>query len=105
MALGTTENSVAKITGYVVKNALMAFKNARLFSGLVTKEYNKEFEERGAKKGDTIYVRKPAQFRVRTGIDSRMQKQNILKKKRERLEREKKTGPEKIQRKTTKKRI
>ena len=75
MALGTTENTVAKITGYVVKNALMAFKNSRLFSGLVTKEYNNEFAERGAKKGDTIYVRKPAQFRVRTG--SAMKTQNI----------------------------
>lgn len=75
MALGTTENTVAKITGYVVKNALMAFKNTRLFSGLVTKEYNNEFAERGAKKGDTIYVRKPAQFRVRTG--SQMKTQNI----------------------------
>jgi len=75
MALGTTENTVAKITGYVVKNALMAFKNTRLFSGLVTKAYDNEFAERGAKKGDTIYVRKPAQFRVRTG--SKMKTQNI----------------------------
>ena len=75
MALGTTENTVAKITGYVVKNALMAFKNTRLFSGLVTKAYDDEFAERGAKKGDTIYVRKPAQFRVRTG--SKMKTQNI----------------------------
>lgn len=75
MALGTTDNTVAKITGYVVRNALLAFKNTRLFSGLVTKEYNREFEERGAKKGDTIYVRKPAQYRVRVG--SAMKTQNI----------------------------
>lgn len=75
MALGTTDNTVAKITGYVVKNALMAFKNTRLFSGLVTKEYSDEFSERGAKKGDTIYVRKPAQYRVRTG--SNMKTQNV----------------------------
>lgn len=68
-------NSTAKISGYVVKEATKGFMNDRLFSGLVSSKYESEFQERGAKKGDTIQVRRTAQFRVRTG--SKMQIQDI----------------------------
>lgn len=69
----TTTNSPAYISGYVVKEATKAFMNARLFSGFVRSEYRNDFEERGAKKGDTIFVRRPAQFRVRTGAGMEIQ--------------------------------
>lgn len=72
-------NSVVKVENYVAKEALKGFMNTRLFSGLVTKDYNSEFTERGAKKGDEIFVKKPAQFRVRLGAS--MKVQNIKEKK------------------------
>lgn len=73
MSTVTTTNSPAYISGYVVKEATKAFMNARLFSGFVRNEYRGDFEERGAKKGDTIFVRRPAQFRVRTGAGMEIQ--------------------------------
>lgn len=73
MSTVTTTNSPAYISGYVVKEATKAFMNARLFSGFVRSEYRNDFEERGAKKGDTIFVRRPAQFRVRTGAGMEIQ--------------------------------
>jgi len=66
-------NSVAKITGYVVKEAARGYYNTRLYSGLVKKDYSQEFQEKGAKKGDTIFVRKPAQYRVRVGANQQIQ--------------------------------
>ncbi len=73
MSTVTTTNSPAVISGYVVKEATKAFMNTRLFSGFVRSEYRNEFEERGAKKGDTIFVRRPAQFRVRKGAGMEIQ--------------------------------
>ena len=73
MSTVTTTNSPAVISGYVVKEATKAFMNTRLFSGFVRSEYRNDFEERGAKKGDTIFVRRPAQFRVRTGAGMEVQ--------------------------------
>lgn len=73
MSTVTTTNSPAYISGYVVKEATKAFMNSRLFSGFVRSEYRSDFEERGAKKGDTIFVRRPAQFRVRTGAGMEIQ--------------------------------
>lgn len=73
MSTVATTNSPAYISGYVVKEATKAFMNTRLFSGFVRNEYRADFEERGAKKGDTIYVRRPAQFRVRTGAGMEIQ--------------------------------
>lgn len=73
MSTVTTTNSPAVISGYVVKEATKAFMNSRLFSGFVRNEYRSDFEERGAKKGDTIFVRRPAQFRVRTGAGMEIQ--------------------------------
>lgn len=73
MSTVTTTNSPAYISGYVVKEATKAFMNTRLFSGFVRNEYNDEFQERGAKKGSTIEVRRPAQFRVRKGAGMEIQ--------------------------------
>lgn len=73
MSTVATTNSPAFISGYVVKEATKAFMNARLFSGFVRNDYRSDFEERGAKKGDTIFVRRPAQFRVRTGAGMEIQ--------------------------------
>lgn len=73
MSTVTTTNSPAYISGYVVKEATKAFMNSRLFSGFVRNEYNDEFQERGAKKGSTIEVRRPAQFRVRKGAGMEIQ--------------------------------
>ena len=73
MSTVTTTNSPAVISGYVVKEATKAFMNSRLFSGFVRNDYRSDFEERGAKKGDTIFVRRPAQFRVRTGAGMEIQ--------------------------------
>ena len=73
MSTVTTTNSPAYISGYVVKEATKAFMNTRLFGGFVDSDYRNDFEERGAKKGDTIFVRRPAQFRVRTGAGMEIQ--------------------------------
>ena len=73
MSTVATTNSPAFISGYVVKEATKAFMNTRLFSGFVRNDYRSDFEERGAKKGDTIFVRRPAQFRVRTGAGMEIQ--------------------------------
>lgn len=66
-------NSTAKISGFVVREATKGFMNDRLFSGLVAHKYESEFQERGAKKGDIINVRRTAQFRVRTGSGMEIQ--------------------------------
>lgn len=68
-------NSVQKVENYVVKEALKGFYNETLFTGVVDRDFNKEFEERGAKKGDKIFVKKPAQFRIRKG--SKMMVQDV----------------------------
>lgn len=73
MSTISTTNSTAKITGYVVKEAMKGFMNDRLFSGTVRSDYKNEFEEEGAKKGDSIEVRRPAQFRVRDGAGIEIQ--------------------------------
>lgn len=66
-------NDIAVINGYIAKEAAKGFFNARLFSGLVKKDYSDEFEDGGAKKGDQIFVKNPPQFRVRTGKDMKIQ--------------------------------
>lgn len=68
-------NRVQKVENYVVKEALKGFYNETLFTGVVDRDFNKEFEERGAKKGDKIFVKKPAQFRIRKG--SKMMVQDV----------------------------
>lgn len=73
MSQVVSTNTPAKIAGYVVREAAMGFMNDRLFSGLVTVDYSNEFEEDGAKKGDEIDVRRPAQFRVRDGAGMEIQ--------------------------------
>lgn len=73
MSTVTTTNSPAYISGYVVKEAAKGFFNSRLFSGFVNSEYRNDFEERGAKKGDTIFVRRPAMFKVRKGAGMEIQ--------------------------------
>lgn len=71
--VASNNNSPQYLSGYIVKEATKAFMNDRLFSGLVRSEYRSDFEERGAKKGDTIYVRRAAQFRVRDGAGMEIQ--------------------------------
>lgn len=44
-----------------------------MFSGLVTKKYDSEFAAEGAKKGQQIFIRKPAQYRVRSGATMEIQ--------------------------------
>jgi len=66
-------NSIAKITGYIVKEAARGLYNTRLFSGLIKHAYNDEFATEGAKKGETIFVKKPAKFRVRSGATQEIQ--------------------------------
>lgn len=73
MSQVVTTNTPAKISGYVVREALKGFMNDRLFSGLVRSAYKSDFEEEGAKKGDEIEVRRPAQFRVRDGAGMEIQ--------------------------------
>jgi len=73
MSIVNTTNSPAYISGYVVKEATKGFFNTRLFSGFVRNDYRSDFEERGAKKGDSIFVRRPSQFRVRTGAGMEIQ--------------------------------
>ena len=66
-------NTIAKITGYIVKEAARGLYNTRLFSGLIKHAYNDEFATEGAKKGETIFVKKPAKFRVRSGATQEIQ--------------------------------
>lgn len=66
-------NQISKITGYVVKEAARGLYNTRLFSGLISRKYDSEFAQGGAKKGDTIYVKKPFRFRVRSGANQEIQ--------------------------------
>jgi hypothetical protein len=66
-------NSIAKITGYVVREAARGFYNSRLFSGLIDHKYDNEFAVDGAKVGQTIYVKKPAKYRVRSGANQQVQ--------------------------------
>ena len=66
-------NQISKITGYVVKEAARGLYNTRLFSGLISRKYDSEFAQEGAKKGDTIYVKKPFRFRVRSGANQEIQ--------------------------------
>lgn len=72
-------NNVAVIEGYVVREAARGFYNARLFCGLVTKDYQDEFKEKGAKKGNEIFVRLPPQFNIRIG--SAIQIQDVVEEK------------------------
>jgi P22 coat protein - gene protein 5 len=51
----------------IAKKALMAFKNKLAFTAGIDRQYSKEFAQSGAKIGNTITVRKPARFTVRTG--------------------------------------
>lgn len=69
-------NNIAKTTGFVVKETAKGYYNTRLFSGLISKKYDNEFGEEGNKKGDTIYVRKPAKYRIRSGANQEIQSIN-----------------------------
>lgn len=51
----------------IAKEMLMAFKNATTFTKNADRQYSKEFAKTGAKIGNTVTVRKPARFTVRTG--------------------------------------
>lgn len=72
-------NQIAKTTGFVVKETAKGYYNSRLFSGIVSKKYEGEFADEGNKKGDTIYIRKPAKFRVRSGANQEIQSVNETK--------------------------
>lgn len=72
-------NVIAKTTGFVVKETAKGYYNSRLFSGLIVKKFDGEFAEEGNKKGDTIYVRKPSKFRVRSGANQEIQSLNEIK--------------------------
>lgn len=69
-----TENQTV-LPKYVVKNALIGFKQKILFTGLCDSGFDEEFAERGARKGDEITVKKNPQYRVRVG--SKRQPQNL----------------------------
>lgn len=60
-------NNFAKTTGFVVREAAKGYYNARAISGFVSKKYASEFEDSGMKKGQQIYVKRPAQYLVRLG--------------------------------------
>jgi hypothetical protein len=66
-------NNIAKITGMVVRETARGYHNTRLFSGLISRKYNDEFAQEGAKVGETIFVRKPAKFRIRSGANQEIQ--------------------------------
>lgn len=66
-------NNIQKITGFIVRETAKGLYNNRLFSGLISKKYSDEFAVEGAKKGETIYVRKPSKYRVRTGANQEIQ--------------------------------
>lgn len=66
-------NNIQKITGFIVRETAKGLYNTRLFSGLIAKKYSDEFAVEGAKKGETIYVRKPSKYRVRTGANQEIQ--------------------------------
>lgn len=72
-------NAIQKITGFIVRETAKGLYNTRLFSGLISKKYDAEFAQEGAKKGDTIYVRKPSKFRVRSGASQEIQSINETK--------------------------
>lgn len=72
-------NAIQKITGFIVRETAKGLYNTRLFSGIISKKYDAEFAQEGAKKGDTIYVRKPAKFRVRSGANQEIQSINETK--------------------------
>ena len=60
----------------IAKEALMAFKNATTFTKNADRQYSKEFAQTGAKIGNTVTIRKPARFTVRTG--PALQVQNVV---------------------------
>ena len=66
-------NQIAKTTGFVVKETAKGYYNSRLFSGIIAKKYTEEFADEGNTKGDTIYIRKPAKFRLRSGANQEIQ--------------------------------
>ena len=66
-------NQIAKTTGFVVKETAKGYYNSRLFSGIIAKKYTEEFADEGNSKGDTIYIRKPAKFRLRSGANQEIQ--------------------------------
>ena len=72
-------NAIQKITGFIVRETAKGLYNTRLFSGLISKKYDSEFAQEGAKKGETIYVRKPSKYRVRSGANQEIQSINETK--------------------------
>lgn len=66
-------NSIAKQTGYIVREAARGVYNTRLFSGLIEHKYDADFAQDGAKTGETIYVKKPAKYRIRSGASQEVQ--------------------------------
>lgn len=51
----------------ILKETLMALKNHLVFTRGASKEYSDQFAEKGAKKGDTINIRKPVRYEVTEG--------------------------------------
>lgn len=52
----------------IARKALAILHNKLTFLKTINREYDSQFAQRGAKIGDTLKIRKPAQFTVRTGL-------------------------------------
>lgn len=57
----------------ILKETLMALKNHLVFTRGASKEYSDQFAEKGAKKGDTINIRKPVRYEVTEGATLNIQ--------------------------------
>lgn len=51
----------------ILKRTMMALKNHLVFTKNVSREYSEEYAQKGAKKGDTINIRKPLRYDVTEG--------------------------------------
>lgn len=52
----------------ITREALRVLHEKLTFVGAIDKQYDGTFAQSGAKKGDTIRIRKPAQFKIRKGM-------------------------------------
>lgn len=57
----------------ILKETLMSLKNHLVMAKNVTTEYSDQFAEKGAKKGDTVNIRKPLRYEVTEGATLNLQ--------------------------------
>jgi hypothetical protein len=57
----------------ILKETLMRLKNSLVFTKNVSAEYGEEFAQKGAKKGDTVNIRKPVRYETTTGVTLNIQ--------------------------------